>query len=51
LLTLVEAAERGLDGVAAQLEALQIPHEEFNGAMADAAGWMQGALGERHANG
>jgi hypothetical protein len=47
LLMLFETAERGdLDGVAAQLEALQIPHEEFNQAIVDAASWMQGALRE-----
>jgi EAL and modified HD-GYP domain-containing signal transduction protein len=52
LLMLFETAERGdLDGVAAQLDALQIPREEFNGAMVDAAGWMQGALRESQANG
>jgi hypothetical protein len=52
LLLLFETAERGdLDGVAAQLEALQIPREEFNSAMVDAAGWMQGALRESQANG
>ena len=52
LLMLFETAERGdLDGVAAQLETLQIPREEFNSAMVDAAAWMQGALRESQANG
>jgi EAL and modified HD-GYP domain-containing signal transduction protein len=52
LLTLFETAERGdLDGVGAQLDALQIAREEFNSAMIDAAGWMQGALSESLANG
>ena len=52
LLMLYESAERGdLEGVAAQLEALQIPREEFNEAMTDAAGWMQGALRESQGNG
>jgi hypothetical protein len=47
LLMLFETAERGdLDGVAAQLDALQIAHEEFNHAIVDAASWMQGALRE-----
>ena len=47
LLQLFEAAERGeLAGVAERLAALQIPHDEFNQAMVDAAGWMQGALRE-----
>lgn len=47
LLMLFETAERGdLDGVAAQLEALQIPREEFNQAIVDAASWMQGAVRE-----
>lgn len=47
LLLLFERAERGdLEGVAAELDALQIPREEFNQAMLDAAGWMQGALRE-----
>ena len=47
LLMLYERAERGdLEGVAAELDALQIPREEFNQAMLDAAGWMQGALRE-----
>jgi hypothetical protein len=52
LLTLLETAERGdLDGVGAQLEMLQIPREEFNRAVLDAACWMQGALRESQANG
>ncbi|MDB5755929.1 MAG: hypothetical protein JWR56_2357, partial [Massilia sp.] len=52
LLTLLETAERGdLDGVGAQLEMLQIPREEFNQAVLDAACWMQGALRESQANG
>ncbi|MES2758986.1 MAG: HDOD domain-containing protein [Pseudomonadota bacterium] len=52
LLMLFETAERGdFDGVAAQLDALQIPREEFNLAMVDAAGWMQGAMRESQANG
>jgi EAL and modified HD-GYP domain-containing signal transduction protein len=47
LLMLFETAERGdLDSVAAQLDTLQIPREEFNQAMADAASWMQGAVRE-----
>jgi hypothetical protein len=47
LLMLFETAERGdLDGVAAQLEALQIPRDDFNLAMVDAASWMQGAMRE-----
>jgi hypothetical protein len=47
LLLLFETAERGeLDGVAAQLDALQIPRDQFNLAMVDAAGWMQGAVRE-----
>jgi hypothetical protein len=47
LLLLFETAERGdLDGVAAQLAALQIPREEFNQALVDAASWMQGAVRE-----
>ena len=47
LLMLFETAERGdQDSVAAQLETLQIPHDEFNQAMVDAASWMQGALRE-----
>lgn len=52
LLMLFERAERGdLEGVAAELDALQIPREEFNQAMLDAAGWMQGALRESQGNG
>ncbi len=52
LLTLFETAERGdLDGVAAQLDALQIPRQQFNLAMVDAATWMQGAVRESQANG
>ncbi|MET0858454.1 MAG: HDOD domain-containing protein [Telluria sp.] len=47
LLMLFETAERGdLDGVAAQLDALQIPRAEFNQAIVDAAGWMRGAMRE-----
>jgi EAL and modified HD-GYP domain-containing signal transduction protein len=47
LLMLFETAERGdLDGVAAQLDALQIPRADFNLAMVDAASWMQGAMRE-----
>jgi EAL and modified HD-GYP domain-containing signal transduction protein len=47
LLVLFETAERGDPGaVAAQLAALQIPHEDFNLAMVDAALWMQGTLRE-----
>jgi hypothetical protein len=47
LLELFETAERGdLDSVALRLDALQIPREEFNRAMVDAAGWMQAALRE-----
>ncbi|MDB5919498.1 MAG: hypothetical protein JWR40_3732 [Massilia sp.] len=53
LLALFETAEGGdLAGVAARLDALQIPHEEFNRAMVDAAAWMQAALrdtsGQQH---
>ena len=45
LLHLFETAERGeLDGVGAQLAALQLGHAAFNQAMVDAASWMQGAL-------
>jgi hypothetical protein len=52
LLMLFERAERGdLEGVAAQLDTLQIPRREFNQAMVDAAGWMQGALRESQGNG
>jgi EAL and modified HD-GYP domain-containing signal transduction protein len=52
LLTLFESADRGdLDAVGAQLDALQIPREEFNQAMVDAACWMQGALRESQGNG
>ena len=47
LLMLFETAERGdLDGVASQLDALQISHDDFNLAMVDAASWMQGAMRE-----
>ncbi len=50
LLALVEAAELGnLDGVAAGLEQLQIAGGDFNQAICDAAGWMQGALRESQA--
>lgn len=52
LLMLFETAERGdLDGVGAQLEALQIARPAFNQAMIEAAGWMQGALRESAGNG
>ena len=45
LLRLFETAERGeLDGVGAQLAALQVGHAAFNQAMVDAASWMQDAL-------
>jgi hypothetical protein len=47
LLELFETAERGdLEGVAFRLDALQIPREEFNRTMVDAAGWMQAVLRE-----
>jgi hypothetical protein len=47
LLELFETAERGdLEGVGFRLDALQIPREEFNAAMVDAATWMQAALRE-----
>src|SRR5450830_1098357 len=50
LLALVEAAELGdMDGVAARLEQLQIAGSDFNQAICDAAGWMQGALRESQA--
>ena len=53
LLALFETAEGGdFAGVAARLDALQIPHEEFNRAMVDACAWMQAALrdtsGQQH---
>jgi EAL and modified HD-GYP domain-containing signal transduction protein len=52
LLTLFETAERGdLDGAGVLLDALQIARADFNGAMVDAAGWMQGALRESQGNG
>lgn len=45
LLQLVETAERGdLDGVAAQLAALQVPVADFNQIAVDACVWMQAAM-------
>lgn len=50
LLALYETLELGdLDTVGVQLDALQIDRLEFNGAMIDAAAWMQGAVRESQA--